>query len=777
MTDDLDRLYTVERTGRTAAEHKFVREQILTRAGTALVAASDRDKIFQVAVKSALSLAGQAGRVRATAAEGTIGQMVVVAAQGEGASDAIGARMDMRRLLNNQNLELQQRKFRPLDMGVPDVISMLGFRPRLGTVIVTTLLSRRGKLTMIMLESDDTLGDECAEGLTKLGAEVALALDSLAFNETMLVQRSEARFSSLVQNSTDVVMILSADGAIQYQSPSGEHVFGYEHTALQGTSVRDLLHPDDVVKLEAFLAAVDSRAEAAPRVEWRVRHADGSWIHTETVGNNLLHDPDVSGLVLNSRDISDRMALQEQLTYQAFHDPLTSLPNRALFMDRLEHAMIRADRREQAVALLFLDLDNFKIVNDSLGHQAGDLMLIAAARRLLECVRAEDTVARLGGDEFTILIEDVRGLDGALDVAERISEQLRAPFVIHGHELFTTASIGIAVSGFDVSTSADLLRNADLAMYRAKADGKARHIVFDSAMNLQAMKRLQLESALRRAVEREELRLVFQPIMSLDTMGIDRVETLVRWEHPERGMVSPADFIPLAEETGLIVPIGMWILAEACRQAQRWQEELPDAPQPVVSVNLSPRQFQHPTLVEDIIRILHETGLPPERLELEITEGAVMEDPAAARATLQRIHDLEISLAIDDFGTGYSSLSYLKRFPVSVLKVDQSFVRGIGQDEQDSAIVRGVIALAHSLNLSVTAEGIETFEQLARLRELGCNHGQGYLLSRPVPSQAIAALLARATVQLPSPKHSILLDRPAPPEDLMRRAAMGRRGA
>jgi diguanylate cyclase (GGDEF)-like protein/PAS domain S-box-containing protein len=775
MTDDLDRLYNVERTGRTAAEQRFVREQILTRAGTALVAASDRDKIFQVAVKSALSLAGQSGKVRATVAVGIVEQMRVTAALGEGAAEAIGKRLDMRRLLSGPNLELQQRRFKPLEMGVADVIAMLGFRPLLGTIIVTTLLVRRGSLTMIMLESDDALADECAEGLTKLGAEVALALDSLALNETMLVQRSEARFSSLVQNSTDVVMILGGDGAIQYQSPSGERVFGYEHTALQGIYLRDLIHPDDVVKLHAFLDAVESRAEATPRVEWRVHHADGSWIHTETVGNNLLDDPDVRGLVLNSRDISDRMALQDQLTYQAFHDPLTSLPNRALFMDRLEHAMIRADRREQAVALLFLDLDNFKIVNDSLGHQAGDQMLIAAAGRLLECVRAEDTVARLGGDEFTILIEDVRGLDSALEVAERIADQLRAPFAIRGHELFTTASIGIAVSGFDVDTSADLLRNADLAMYRAKADGKARHIVFDSAMNLQAMKRLQLESALRRAVERNELRLVFQPIMSLETMGIDRVETLVRWEHPEKGMVSPADFIPLAEETGLIVPIGMWILEEACRQAQDWKRQLPYAPEPVISVNLSPRQFLHPTLLEDIVRILEETGLPPERLELEITEGAVMEDPAAARAILQQLHDLEISLAIDDFGTGYSSLAYLKRFPVHVLKVDQSFVRGLGQDEQDSAIVRGVIALAHSLNLSVTAEGIETFEQLARLRELGCNHGQGYLLSRPIPSPALLALLAKATVHLPSPKHSFLLDRPAPPEDLMRRAAGGRR--
>src|SRR3954468_24095842 len=434
MTDDLDRLYSVERSGRTAAEQKFVREQILTRAGTALVAASDKDKIFQVAVKSALSLAGQAGRLRATVSVGTVGRMVVETALGESPTEALGARMDLSRLLSGPNLELQQRRFKPLEMGVPEVISMFGFRPRLGTIILTTLLVRRGQLTMIMLESDDALGDECAEGLTKLGAEVALALDSISFNEEMLVRRSEARFSSLVRNSTDVVMIVSADGAIQYQSPSGERVFGYEHTALLGFNLRDLIHPDDVVKLDAFLADVADPAETTPRVEWRVHHADGSWIHTESVGNNLLDDPDVSGLVLNSRDISDRMALQDQLTYQAFHDSLTSLPNRALFLDWLEHAMARADRREQAVAVLFLDLDNFKIVNDSLGHQAGDHLLVSAASRLLQCVRAEDTVARLGGDEFTILIEDVRGLDSALEVAERVADALRSPFNVSGHE-------------------------------------------------------------------------------------------------------------------------------------------------------------------------------------------------------------------------------------------------------------------------------------------------------------------------------------------------------
>jgi diguanylate cyclase (GGDEF)-like protein/PAS domain S-box-containing protein len=671
----------------------------------------------------------------------------------------LGVPMNLRKVLAGPRFELQQRRFTTRELGVSAFIAMLGFRPKLGTTIVTTLLIREQKLTMIMLESDDVLGDECADGLAKLGADVIRALDSATFNEDMHARRSEARFRSMVQNSTDVVMIIGPDGAIQYQSPSGERVFGYRDASLLGTNLRDLIHPNDVQQLHTFLADVQERSDTTPRVEWRVHHADGSWIHTETVGNNLLDDPDVCGLVLNSRDIGDRRALQDQLAHQAFHDPLTRLPNRALFMDRLEHALLRTGRRENAVAVLFLDLDNFKVVNDSLGHQAGDQLLVGAAERLLACVRTEDTVARLGGDEFTILIEDVRGLDSALQVAERIAFKSRSPFYVMGHEVFSTASIGIAVSGPGVESPADLLRNADLAMYRAKNEGKARHVVFDGVMNSQAMKRLELETALRRAVDRRELRVVYQPIMSLESMAIDRVETLVRWQHPERGLVSPSEFIPLAEETGLIVPIGQWVLREACRQGRLWREEYPSAPDLVISVNLSPRQFLEPTLVEDIALILHQTGFAPELLELEITEGAVMEDPDAARATLQRLRDLGISLAIDDFGTGYSSLGYLKRFPVSVLKVDQSFVRGLGHDEQDSAIVRGVIALAQSLNLTVTAEGIETLEQLGQLRELGCNHGQGYLLSRPLNSEALGKLLARSTVQFPSPKHGVLLDR------------------
>ena len=758
---DLNRLKAIERDALTAAEKKSVQGELLTRAGTALVAATDNDKIYQIAVRSALALARQPGHVRASLAVGPVHQMTVLAALGENASEALGARMDIRELMAGSSLELQQRQFKAFDLGMATVIAMLGFRPRTGAILLTTLRVRGGKLTMIMLESDGELADDCAEGLAKLGAEVALALDSSAFKEDMLVQRSEARFRSLVQNSTDIVMIVSPDGQLQYQSPSGERVLGYHDAALVGSYLQDLMHPDDVQKLQAFLVEVEQGSETTPRVEWRIRHADGSWVRTETTGNNLLSDPHVSGLVLNSRDIGDRRALQNELTYQAFHDPLTTLPNRALFMDRLEHALIRADRREQAVAMLFLDLDNFKIVNDSLGHQAGDQLLIEAAQRLLECVRTEDTVARLGGDEFTILMEDIHGLDSPLEVARRIEFKLRMPFTVVGHEVFTTASVGIAVSGPGVGSAADLLRDADLAMYRAKSEGKARHVVYDGAMNTQAMKRLELETALRRAVERRELRLMYQPIMSLESMGIDRVETLVRWQHPERGLVSPADFIPVAEETGLIVPIGQWVLREACRQAMAWQREFPSAPDLVMSVNLSPRQFQHHNLLEDISSILFESGLDPEFLELEITEGAVMEDANAAREIMQKLRDIGISLAIDDFGTGYSSLSYLKRFPVSVLKIDQSFVRGLGQDDQDSAIVRGVIALAQSLNLTVTAEGIETLEQLAQLRQLGCNHGQGYLLSRPLTGEAIGNLLARSTVRLPSPKHGILRDRRA----------------
>ncbi|MEJ7872837.1 MAG: EAL domain-containing protein, partial [Rubrobacteraceae bacterium] len=415
------------------------------------------------------------------------------------------------------------------------------------------------------------------------------------------------------------------------------------------------------------------------------------------------------------REIAERRELEEQLTHQAFHDPLSGLPNRTLFLDRLELALARAERRGGTVAVLFMDLDNFKVINDSLGHEVGDQVLLAVAERLENSLSAEKTVARFGGDEFTVLLEDVASVSDAVRVAERIEEALRAPFYLGGRERIITTSIGIVLSTPGRELPEVLLRHADVAMYRAKAAGRARYAVFNPSMTVAALERLELESDLRRALEREEFRVHYQPKVSLVSGEIVALEALLRWEHPERGLVFPAQFIPVAEETDLIVPIGRWVLEEACRQARRWRDRFPDRSSLKVCVNLSARQFQYHALVEEVAAILRETGLDPASLDLEITESVVMEDAPSTLATLQKLKDLGVNLAIDDFGTGYSSLAYLRRLPVGMLKIDRSFVENIGDDAKNEALLSGVIGIASGLGLYVVAEGVETAEQLAHV--------------------------------------------------------------
>ena len=432
----------------------------------------------------------------------------------------------------------------------------------------------------------------------------------------------------------------------------------------------------------------------------------------------------------------------EQLTRQAFRDPLTNLPNRALFMDRLTHGLTRAQRRHEHLAVLFLDLDRFKVVNDTLGHSVGDQLLVEVSRRLTSALRPGDTVARLGGDEFGILLEDVADAETAEAVALRIEESLGTPYRFEGREVFVTASIGIALSSAKLGLPEEILRDADLAMYHAKAKGKARHEVFDGSMSAPALDRMDLEMDLRSAISRHEFRLHYQPILRLDTGKITEVEALIRWQHEKRGLLQPDEFIGLTEETGLIVPIGQWVLSEACKQARLWQVEYPTTPPLVMSVNLSAKQFQNPKLVEEITQALDESGLAPSCLKLEITESTVMQDAPVTLTKLTELKELGVRLAIDDFGTGYSSLGYLKRFPVDTLKIDRSFVKGLSPDGGDNAIVRAVVTVAKSLNMDVTAEGVETEAQLAELRALGCDRWQGFLFARPVSPERVAPLLA-----------------------------------
>ena len=442
-------------------------------------------------------------------------------------------------------------------------------------------------------------------------------------------------------------------------------------------------------------------------------------------------------------DITERKRAQEQLLHNALHDGLTGLPNQALFMDRLHLAIERAKRSEDYLyAVLFLDLDRFKVVNDSLGHIVGNELLIAISRKLETVLRSVDTVARFGGDEFTILLEDIEGIRTATHVAERIQKQLALPFNLDGHEVSTSASIGIVLSTRGYDQPGQLLRDADIAMYRAKTLGKARYELFDTTMHNRAVMLLQLEIDLRRAIKRKELRLHYQPIVSLETGRITGFEALVRWEHPLRGLIYPTEFIPVAEETGMIICIGQWVLHEACRQMHTWHSQFPTTPPLTISVNLSGKQVTQPDLIKEINQVLQNTRLDARNLKLEITESVVIDNTESATAMLSQLRALDIDLQMDDFGTGYSSLSYLHRLPINTLKIDRSFISNIGIRGENLQIVRAIVTLAHSLNMNVTAEGIETVEKLAQLKALQCDYGQGYYFSQPLDSEAITVLLA-----------------------------------
>jgi PAS domain S-box-containing protein len=715
--------------------------------------------------------------------------------------------------------------------------------------------------------------------------------------------KSEEGFRSLVQNSSDLITILEADGTIRYESPSIERILGYKPEQLIGQKAFDYIHPEDTLTVQNVFATAIQQADIVVKIEFRFRHADGSWVYLEAIGSNRQDNCAINGFVVNSRDITqrkqqeerlclleraihsssngivitdaqhpdnpavyvnasfetmtgytaaevigrnlrflqsedinqpalnklrtaiqegkdcrvilrnyhkngnliwlelhvapvynaqgqlthfigvqtditERKMAEEQLIYNAFHDALTGLPNRALLMDRLGQAMVRAKRcPDYLCAVLFLDLDRFKVINDSLGHTVGDRLLRAIAGRLERCLShfnpsifnsgftptsnteiQNSLVARLGGDHFVILLEGIQQVGDAIALAEQIHKEMLAPFSLNRHEVFITTSIGIALSSSDYGWQGDVLRDADIAMYHAKARGKARYAVFDKAMHERAVALLHLENDLRRALDRQEFVLYYQPIICLSTGRIAGFEALVRWLHPTRGMVAPSEFIPVAEETGLILPLGVWVLREACRQMACWVEQFSQKagegemtnggemnnfnPLPLtISVNLSGKQFLQPNLVEQIDQVLTETNLDAGCLKLEITESAIVDNTESATETLLQLRSRNIQLCLDDFGTGYSSLSYLHHFPINTLKIDRSFVSRIGLEGEHTEIVRAIVMLAHSMGMDVIAEGAETLEQMLQIRALGCEYGQGFFISKPLTSEAAEALL------------------------------------
>jgi diguanylate cyclase (GGDEF)-like protein len=564
--------------------------------------------------------------------------------------------------------------------------------------------------------------------LTLIGSGLLAALMLWSFfskRARVTLERSERRFRSLVEHSTELVAVVDDRKRIRFVTPAFHRRLGYEDGSLLGSELLELVHPED-----------------REGERWRLRHQDGSWVETEMDSKDLRDDPAVRGYVITLRDVEERRALEDQIHHQAFHDSLTGLANRALFEDRLNHALERLRRDErQGAAVVFIDLDDFKTVNDSLGHAAGDDLLRAFAACLADCTRRMDTVARFGGDEFAVLVEGFMADDAAAVIADRIHATLEKPIRLEQDDVYVHASIGIA-SGDPGTTADDVVRNADLAMYSAKADGKGHSAFFEPSMHSAARKRLQLTGDLRRALDEKQLAVNYQPLVRLEDGRMLGVEALLRWHHPELGLVPPLDFIPLAEESGLIVSIGSFVLNEACGQLKRWQAEHPDEHPDYVSVNLSVRQFQREGhVVDDVRAALDAAGLDGSHLMLEITESVLMEDREPIIRDLDALRALGVRIAIDDFGTGYSALSYLREFPIDTVKMDRSFVHNLGNDAADSALVRSVVELGEALDMQIIAEGIELQGQLDSVTGLRCDIGQGYFFAPPLDANAMRDLL------------------------------------
>ena len=632
----------------------------------------------------------------------------------------------------------------PFRYGIFFIVSFvwIGFAHRPGTSLVFTPLFLVAYLGPLFTSGNAT-GEALAS--TVMVAPICLAVgESMAWiSERLRVaemdlrrRHGDARFRSLIQNSSDVITILEPDLTIRYESPSVERVLGHAMENRIGHSPLEFVHTADVALVRRALEQVSASPDGERRFEHRTHHADGTWHVVQAIAKNLIGVEAVGGLVVNYRDITEQKMLEEQLRRQAFHDELTGLPNRALFTDRLEHAITFLGRNTAPIAVLFVDLDDFKTVNDSLGHDAGDQLLVEAGRRIKKCIRSVDTVARLGGDEFAVLMEDVDP-EAPAETASRILAVLREPVRLNRQLLTVTASIGIVTAHSPKQTGMELLRNADLAMYAAKDNGKARFEIFRPKLQRAVTARLRLKADLELALEAGEFRLRYQPIVDLARGSFVGVEALLRWQHPRRGEVLPDEFISAAEESGLILPLGRWVLNEACRQARDWHTHGLSSDPVGMSVNVSARQLESPGLANDVSNALATSGLDPALLTLEITESLLMHDTKLTQQSLQRLKSLGVRLVIDDFGTGYSSLSYLRRFPIDGIKIDRSFIETIDTDREEADLVGSIITLSDRLKLQTVAEGVERWSQLARLRALGAHLAQGFYLAVPLTAEEI----------------------------------------
>ena len=721
-------------------ESHITRERILARSAAEIVAATSREQIYRAALTAVPALApGSACARLCFTAEDTI----EVAARDSSASGSsvtwTAANQDCENLLASARVDGVEIK-----ESSDTERAALRMPPSAARLLVLELAIRgdrrlRGSL---VLAGDQVPPRAVQSALVALGTQVSLALESSALTEELHRRSSEARFRSLVQNSHDLITVLDSNAAIIYQSPSIERALGYRVDEISGTTFDRLLLPGQNSRLLHLL--VDGRASDTGNgemLECSLKHRDGSTRYFEILYTNLLDDPVIGGIVLNGRDISERKAFEQQLEHQAFHDPVTQLANRALLNERVRHALARARREDTSLAVIFLDLDDFKTINDSLGHAAGDRVLLEVAKRLATSIRVSDTAARFGGDEFAILLEDTAGPQEVADTAERIIEQLSRLMHVEGKEIAVRASLGISVASNEFISDADeLIRNADAAMYIAKRDGKGGYRIFEPTMHSDVLARLELRGDIQRALVNDELELHYQPVVRLSDGSVSGVEALVRWRHPERGLIAPAEFIPFAEDTGLIIPLGRWVLREGCRQAKTIQNQVMTDPLLTMNINISVNQLHHSDIVGDVRDALMESGLDPQTLTLEITETVMMTHADLAEQRLSELKELGVKIALDDFGTGYSSLGYLARFPVDVIKMDRSFLSA-GASPVTSGLATAVIGLGKTFELSVVAEGIEFPEQWATLRGLGCELGQGFYFATPMTADATIEFL------------------------------------
>ncbi len=708
------------------AERATAREVALREAGLALVEAVGRSSVHEDVTESAARIVGPGSRAR----------LVLWTDSGaDVASNGAGTWA-----ISTETADWLRSEFPPhanVATVSPSEASLAALGMANGsTTLLVRLAVRDEEQGALVIQTPADVPPDLLDSLESLASQVSLALDAAELAENVHRQKSEARFRSLVAHSSDLITVLDKNGIVSYQSPSIEPLLGYAVDELEGSSFSELLADGDRSRLQQILEGAATSGPESHTFECSLRHRDGRRLHFEVQHTELLEDEHIHGIVLNSRDVSERKAFEEQLAHQAFHDPVTDLANRALFADRVAHALRSTVREGALIAVMFIDLDDFKTINDSLGHQAGDAILYDVARRLERAIRPADTVARFGGDEFAILLDGVSGSDEAAMIADRLLEELDAPTLIDGKQVYPRASIGICMSDEDLLSqdAEELIRNADLAMYMAKRDTKGRYRLFEPTMHERVVERLELRGELEKALELGQLEVYYQPVVRLDGGDDYGVEALLRWHHPTRGLVAPAQFIPLAEETGLIIPIGKWVVEQACRKAVELQRLFP-LPEPLrMSVNLSVKQLQSESIVIAVGDALRSSGLAPSSLVLEVTETVMLADADIAVARLHALKDLGVRIAMDDFGTGYSSLSYLSRLPVDILKMDRSFLGG-GMD--DNGLAAAIMAIGERLGLEVVAEGIEHRHQIDSLQDLGFDLGQGFFFGRPMPSGSL----------------------------------------